>query len=162
MFSNDDDSQGLAIGVVFGVIALVIGLVVGVSIYKTNQMNTPAPVAAAAPAATDDGASIKIENGVVKFYFASGSADVAAGAKEALVEVLAQVAAGKKAVISGFHDSTGDAAKNEELAKQRAFAVRDALKSFGVADDKLELKKPETLQADGTNAQARRVEVSVQ
>jgi outer membrane protein OmpA-like peptidoglycan-associated protein len=72
------------------------------------------------------------------------------------------VTAGKKAVISGFHDATGDAAKNEELAKQRAFAVRDALKSFGVADDKLELKKPETLQADGTNAQARRVEVSVQ
>jgi outer membrane protein OmpA-like peptidoglycan-associated protein len=161
MFSNDDDSQGLAIGVVFGVIALVIGLVIGVSIYKTNQMNTPAPAATAA-AASDDGASIKIENGVVKFYFATGNAEVAAGAKEALVEVLAQVAAGKKAVISGFHDATGDAAKNEELAKQRAFAVRDALKSFGVADDKLELKKPETTQADGSNAQARRVEVSVQ
>jgi K(+)-stimulated pyrophosphate-energized sodium pump len=53
-------------------------------------------------------------------------------------------------------------AKNEELAKLRAFAVRDALKSLGIAEDKIELKKPEVMTGTGSNAEARRVEVSVQ
>jgi outer membrane protein OmpA-like peptidoglycan-associated protein len=63
------------------------------------------------------------------------------------------------AVVSGFHDATGDAALNAELAKQRALAVRDALKGLGVAEDKIELKKPEETTATGSNAEARRVEV---
>ena len=49
----------------------------------------------------------------------------------------------------------------EELAKQRAFAVREAIKAAGVAEDKIELKKPETLTASGGNAGARRVEVAL-
>ena len=113
--------------------------------------------------AAADAASVKVENGVVKFYFASGKSDVAAGGKEALAEVVKAVAAGKKVVISGFNDATGDAAKNAELSKLRAFAVRDALKALGVAEDKIELKKPEnTTAAAGSSAEARRVEVSVQ
>jgi outer membrane protein OmpA-like peptidoglycan-associated protein len=52
--------------------------------------------------------------------------------------------------------------KNEELAKLRAFAVRDALKTLGVAEDKVELKKPEAMTGTGSNAEARRVEVSIQ
>ncbi|MDP3822842.1 MAG: sodium-translocating pyrophosphatase [Burkholderiales bacterium] len=127
--------------------------------------HTAAPaavVAAAAPAAAADAASFKVEGGVVKFYFASGKAELAGGAGAALADVAKGVAAGKKAVVSGFTDSTGDAAKNEELAKLRAFAVRDAIKAAGVAEDKIELKKPETLTASGANAEARRVEVSLQ
>ena len=57
-----------------------------------------------------------------------GKADLAAGANEALADVVKGVAEGKMAVVSGFHDATGDAALNAELAKQRALAVRDALK----------------------------------
>jgi hypothetical protein len=106
-----------------------------------------------------DGASVRVENGVVKFYFASGKADLAAGANEALADVVKGVADGKMAVVSGFHDATGDAALNAELAKQRALAVRDALKGLGVAEDKIELKKPEETTATGSNAEARRVEV---
>ena len=167
MFSQDDDNQGVVLGVLFGLIALVIALVIGVSIYKTNSMATPAakPAAvAAAPAAeaVADGASVRVVGGVVKFYFASGKADLAAGGNEALAEVVRAVAAGKKAVISGFHDATGDPAKNAELAKQRAFMVRDALKALGVAEDKVELKKPEQTLATGSDGEARRVEVAVQ
>jgi outer membrane protein OmpA-like peptidoglycan-associated protein len=69
------------------------------------------------------------------------------------------VAAGKTAIVSGFHDATGDLALNQELAKKRAESVRDALKALGVAEDKIELKKPEQTQASGSNAEARRVEV---
>ncbi|MFZ2828828.1 sodium-translocating pyrophosphatase [Hydrogenophaga sp.] len=117
---------------------------------------TPAP-AAAAPAA--DGASVVVEGGVVKFFFASGKADVAEGGGKALEQVVAGVAMGKKVVISGFHDAAGDPAKNAELAKQRAMAVAALLKGAGVADDKIELKKPEQAQADGPAHLARRVEV---
>ena len=65
-------------------------------------------------------------------------------------------------MVSGFHDATGSAAANAELARQRALAVRNALQSLGVAGDKIELKKPEQLQSTGSNAEARRVEVAVQ
>ena len=167
MFSQDDDNQGVVLGVLFGLIALVIALVIGVSIYKVNSVATPSAkpaVMAAAPAAeaVADGASVKVVGGVVKFYFASGKADLAAGGNEALAEVVRAVATGKKAVISGFHDATGDPAMNAELAKQRAFMVRDALKALGVAEDKVELKKPEQTLASGSDAEARRVEVMVQ
>jgi K(+)-stimulated pyrophosphate-energized sodium pump len=109
-----------------------------------------------------EGASFKVENGIVKFYFASGKADVAGGAGAALADVAKGVAEGKRAVLSGFTDASGDPAKNEELAKQRAFAVRDALKAVGIAEDKIELKKPEMLTGSGDMAQARRVEVALQ
>jgi len=59
------------------------------------------------------------------------------------------------------HDATGDAAKNAELAKQRAMAVGDALKAAGAPEDKIELAKPEQTQADGPAGEARRVEVKV-
>jgi K(+)-stimulated pyrophosphate-energized sodium pump len=122
---------------------------------------TPAPAPAAASAAAADGASVKVENGVVKFYFASGKAELANGAAPVLAEVIAGVKAGKKAVISGYHDASGDPAKNAELAKQRAIAAADALKAAGVAEDKIELKKPEQINA-GTAADARRVEVKLE
>ena len=57
--------------------------------------------------------------------------------------------------------ATGAPAKNAELARQRAFAARDALKAAGVAEDKIELKKPEQINA-GTAADARRVEVKLE
>jgi K(+)-stimulated pyrophosphate-energized sodium pump len=120
-----------------------------------------APPVAALPVAGDV-ASFKVEGGVVKFYFASAKAELASGASGALADVAKGVAGGKKAVISGYTDASGDAAKNAELAKQRAFAVRDALKAAGVAEDTIELKKPETITASGGMAEARRVEVALQ
>src|SRR5690606_31084213 len=151
-------------------IALVISVVVGSVVVKrvgasapANAEPAPAVVAEvpAAAAAAEDAPSVRVENGVVKFYFATAKADVAAGAEAALADVVKGVAEGKKAVISGFHDATGDAGLNAELAKQRAFAVRDALKALGVAEDKIELKKPEETTATGSNAEARRVEVAL-
>ena len=156
MGSQDDDNIGVVLGVVFGVIALVITLVVDVSQYSVNQFAAKPAVAAA------DGASVKVEGGVVKFYFASGKSDLAAGGNEALADIVKAVAAGKKVVISGFHDATGDAAMNAELAKQRALKVRDALAALGVAQDKVDLKKPEQTLATGSDSEARRVEVAVQ
>ena len=172
--SDDDSQERFALGFLFALIALVISVVVGTVVVKSLGRTAPAQVEvvandapvvvsadSGAPVTTDDSASVIVENGVVKFYFATAKADLAAGANEALADVVKGVAQGKTAVVSGFHDATGDAAVNEELAKQRAFAVRDALKALGVAEDKIELKKPEVTTATGSNAQARRVEVAL-
>ena len=118
-------------------------------------------VASAAPISADT-PSVVVVNGVVKFYFATGSAQLATGADQALEEVVKAVLAGKKVTISGYHDSTGNPATNAKLAKQRAKAVASALVKLGVAKDKLETKKPESALADGLAAEARRVEVTVQ
>ena len=186
MFDQDDDSQqGFILAFVLGVVALVVASVIGVGIYQLGKAARPeagAPVAAAVTATTaapieapipapapggaaqaaQDAASVKVENGVVKFYFASGKADLAQGAPDALADVIKGAKAGRKLVISGYHDATGSAAKNAELAKLRAFAVRDALIASGVAEAAMELKKPEQMTASGSDAEARRVEVVLQ
>lgn len=163
--SDDDSQQRFALGFLFALIALVVTTVVGAVVYYRGAAVAPAvpaapAVAAVAPVA-DDAASVRVEDGVVKFFFASGKADLAAGANDALADIVKGVAEGKKAVVSGFHDATGDAAQNAELAKNRALAVREALKALGVAEDRIELKKPEETQASGSNAEARRVEVAL-
>ena len=116
----------------------------------------------AAVQAGADEASVKVVDGVVRFYFASGKAELASGAKEALADAVAAAKAGKKLVLSGFHDSTGDPARNAELAKQRAFAVRDALIAEGVAEGSIDLQKPEAMpNTQGNDPEARRVEVKI-
>lgn len=179
MFSQDDDSQqGFILAFVLGVVALVIAAVIGLGIYQRGKVSRPAaaapaaltaataPAMPAAPAAVmqaaQDAASVRVENGVVKFYFASGKADLAAGAPDVLADVIKGAKAGRKLVISGFHDATGSAVKNAELAKLRALAVRDALLAAGVAETAMELKKPEQMTASGSDAEARRVEVNLQ
>ena len=142
-------------------VAPVAAVAVAASGAAASALAAPAAATPVAPAAADE-ASVKVENGVVKFYFASGKADVATGGAAALADVIKAVAGGKKAVISGYHDASGDPAKNAELTKQRAMNVRDALKAAGVAEDKVELKKPEQAKVDGPAAEARRVEVAVQ
>ena len=188
--SNDEDSQQrFALGFLFAIIALVVFTVVGVAVYKYGIARQPAePVAATAaagpvvivggvpvtpnvPAVTvttetvsvviPEGASINVANGVVNFYFATGSADLAPGAAEALATVIKGVEGGRRAQVSGFHDTTGDPALNEELAKLRAQTVRDVLIGLGVAAGKVDLQKPAVSAGGGSDAQARRVEVKL-
>jgi outer membrane protein OmpA-like peptidoglycan-associated protein/uncharacterized protein YidB (DUF937 family) len=127
---------------------------------------TPAPDASAAPAAIPTGAAVQdgVEQGMplLRVFFDSGKTDVApefAEKSKAMVEYL-KANADVKAVVSGFNDPTGDAAKNAELSKHRAQAVRAALVQAGVAEDRTVLEKPaQATDTAASNAALRRVDV---
>lgn len=184
---SDDQPLGLVFGLVFAIVAVVIALVIAAALHRPGAvapatltrvatlllMPAPAPAdpsGAAAPSpaqsaqaaqAASDAASITVEYGVVKFYFASGKAELAPGAGEALVDVVRAAKGGKTVVIAGFHDSKGNAALNAALARERALAVRDVLKAAGVADSRISLQKPEQMAGSGSAAEARRVEITL-
>lgn len=97
-----------------------------------------------------------------KILFEVGKADVPAESVDSLKAVATFLAAdaAAKVQLSGFVDATGTPEVNKEIAKQRAFAVRDALKSMGVAEDRIVLQKPEDIIA-GAGDDARKVEITL-
>jgi len=126
----------------------------GENIAIDNQLVVKAadPVAAIAPPPA------------AKLYFDTGKTDLANDAEQTLAPIVEwlKANASAKAIISGYHDPRGNLAVNEELAKNRAKAVRDALKAAGIDEARIELRKPVSTEGDGDLAEARRVEVSVE
>lgn len=100
---------------------------------------------------------------MAKIYFDSGKSALPSDTSDSLKAIIdyATGNAGAKLAISGFHDPSGSQAVNEELAKQRAKAVREALMSAGIAEDRIEMRKPQVTTGTGDAKEARRVEVSV-
>lgn len=165
MILDDDDGARIGLWTVLGVVALLLFFLIGSLAYRSVKTHAkPAPVAAvAAPAADADAVlDVPLAGEVIgKVYFESGKADLPADAEPVLGSAVAALAAGasKKLMLSGFHDASGDPAKNAELAKNRAKAVRAALQAKGVAVERVGLRKPEQTGADGPADEARRVEI---
>ncbi len=158
---EDDDNQNLVLGILFGIIALVIGLVIGLTVYVTGQTNTKAaPVAAMAEVPE----IAEVGEALAKLYFDSGKADLPANAADEVAKVVAKLQEdpSKIVLISGYHDETGGAAVNAEVAKARAVALKDALIAAGVPADKVAMRKPAVALGGTDAAEARRVEVRVQ
>jgi ammonium transporter, Amt family len=80
---------------------------------------------------------------------------IGAGAEQA------KAAAGSRVLVSGFTDASGSAEHNDELAKKRAFAVRDALVKAGLPEAQILLVKPAARMQDGDPAKARHVEIAL-
>lgn len=117
------------------------------------------PPKAAAPAAP---AAPAVTGGLpAKIYFDTGSAALTGDGNSAIVRAATEAKAGNTKVdITGYTDKTGDAAANEELAKNRAKAVRDALMAAGVPEASIVMKPPMFVTGSGNDAEARRVEIT--
>lgn len=119
------------------------------------------PSAAANPAMSEP--SVKVDDGVVRFYFAHGKAQLAASAEEALATIVKGVAAGKTAVISVYRAATGsDSSDQPGLADERAQAVRSALMALGIGADKLVLRGIDETMTAGSDAETDRVDVTLE
>lgn len=109
---------------------------------------------AAAPATADQ----------ATLFFDVGSAALTDDASKSLAPLIEALKADPAGVvtISGYHSASGSLKQNQELAKQRAFAVRDAISAAGIDAGRIQLAKPQKAEANlsGEDPQARRVEVA--
>ena len=155
MATNDEGEDiGVVVGALFGFFVLVFGI----SLWKSS----PAPVAPGMP--TTEAEIAPVGDALAKVYFALGQAALNDADKAVVSQTMAALALNPNAIVllSGFHDTSGDPARNAELAKERAIAVRDALVAGGVASDRVKLRKPESTVGTGSAEEGRRVEIRVQ
>ena len=96
-----------------------------------------------------------------QIYFEVGSAKLSSGSSSLLNEVSEQLRQNDtlRAVVSGFHDASGNPELNARLAKQRAERVLHAIEANGISLDRVELAKPENSTGSVSADQARRVDI---
>jgi outer membrane protein OmpA-like peptidoglycan-associated protein len=173
MSNQNDETQTYALGAVAGIISLVIAGVIALAASTGMRTKPAAPAAlAAAPAVAEVPAVTPAEPlassqtalPVERLYFEVGSPSLPGDAVEVLARVAdaARANAGATVLISGFHDAAGDPARNAELAKNRALAVRHALEANGVPPERLQMSKPAVTTGEGEPKEARRVELRLQ
>ncbi len=123
----------------------------------------PSPAVAATPAAVVAAPAPAVAMPAAVIYFAVDKFDMPIGADQKLNEVVdyLKANANAKAVLSGFHDPSGNLAHNEELALNRARSVRASLEAAGIVKDRVVMQKPAVTAGGGAPEEARRVEVSV-
>jgi OOP family OmpA-OmpF porin len=116
----------------------------------TPDVVEPAP-ATSVPAAA-------LPSGTV--YFDSNQSAMPADGDAALAPVIEYLRANPDAiaVVSGYHDPSGDLVTNDELARGRAESVLSAIAAAGIDRSRIELQKP--VMTEGVE-EARRVEVTV-
>jgi photosynthetic reaction center cytochrome c subunit len=129
-----------------------------------DKASVVAPAAPADGVPADAAATPAADLGTVlpaKVLFAVGKDGLTDEARK-VIDDAAKLLAGQpgvKVTVSGFADRRGNVEANMELSKRRGFAVRDALKAAGIAEDRIELKKPE-MAVGGGDADDRRVEIN--
>ena len=127
----------------------------GADVTVNNQLTVKAvevaPVVATAPSAA-------------KLYFDTGKTLLPADAEQTLAATIdwLKTNTAAKAIVSGYSDPRGNSDKNAELSKNRAKAVREMLKSAGIDEARIEMRKPQEVEAGGDLAEARRVEVTIE
>lgn len=142
MFDEHDPETGFAVGFAIAIAIFVALFTIGVALFATIPQR-PAPI---------------------KVYFGAGEAlmPAQAGVWLASVIAVAHADAGRKIVIPGNHDRSGEASFNTEPAKQRAYVVCDFFRAAGIADDRIVLNEPREALGGADDREARRVEVMLQ
>ena len=137
----------------------------GASLLKTHPELAGVRASVAAPADAASAAPATVSSTDAVLFFAVGSPALAPEASKELEPLIAALKANPaaKITVSGYHSASGSLAQNQALAKQRAFAVRDAVQAAGIAEDRVVLEKPQSAEANlaGEDPKARRVELAV-
>ena len=127
-----------------------------------------APAIVPEPQAAPEGAGVRSEERdgkpLLVVFFAVDKRDVAneLGAESAKLKDYLDAHPDAHLSVSGYHDPSGDATYNAELAKNRAENVAAALAAAGIARDRIDLDKPsETSPGESSFAADRKVEVSI-
>lgn len=166
-------------------IALAIAAIIAIALLRTcstdhETVNTTTTTVTTEQANTVDAtmpppaATVPVGSGVVSetregrpalvVYFDTGKSEVSKDLTAAATQVKDYLTthAGSTLAVSGFNDPTGNAAANAALSKRRAEEVSKALAATGIPAASIKLEKPADTTATGdTNAQSRRVEVTV-
>ncbi len=167
MFDEADRETGYALFLAIGMAILVsifaISIAAGTAISQIGSKSAVSKGSLLPMAATAGStATASAASATVKLYFDLGRADLPADALTRLSPLVIEAKdKGGKWMISGYHDASGDADANAELAKQRAFAVRDLLTNAGVSPESIELAKPAVTTGGADPREARRVEVTL-
>jgi len=169
--SDSESSIGVAIAIAVAIFAALfaIGMAAGTSlgIFSGGKPavvpGTAASVAApaAAPAAATAAPAAAVTE--ARLYFELGKYELPADALTKVAPVISALKLNDNArlLISGYHDASGNAIANAELAKQRAFAVRDLLMTAGVPGDRIDMLKPLVTTGGADPHEARRVDVTL-
>jgi K(+)-stimulated pyrophosphate-energized sodium pump len=120
--------------------------------------------AAATPAASHGpAAGVVVAVVPVKVFFEVGQIVLTDAGKKTVIDFAEAMKKDGTVVaeITGYTDQTGDAEQNKEIAKNRAKAVQEQLKSAGVAENRIRLQPPaNAMTGAGADAEARRVEIT--
>lgn len=150
MFEEADRDTGTAL---FIVVALAIVVALGTIGIAAGTAIGLAQKPSAATTAADSSRT--------QIYFELGSAQLPPDALTRVAPLVMSAGGDSMFAVSGFHDASGNAAANAELAKQRAVAVRDLLVVAGVPAERIVLEKPAVTTGGADSREARRVEVTV-
>ena len=179
MSTDNDDSVPLALFLAAGTAAAVIAGVIALAVFSkpktvvapaispaavVNAMLSAAVDATLTPPFAATATETETATLLEILYFAVGSADLPADASAKLARLAdaARASTVTSVQISGYHDASGGAAKNAELAKQRALAVRHALEANGVSPDRLQMSKPVETTGGTDPKDSHRVEMRLQ
>ena len=161
MLDQEDEGTRIGVWVALGVVFFVlVGVIGGLVLRQTHSKAPTAPTAQVA-----DGLSFidaPLEGDLVgTVFFALGKSSLPDGVQPVIDKAVQdlQAAPQRRIVLSGFHDASGTAGVNAEIAKARAKTVREALAAEGVSAARIALRKPDVTLGDGTAPEARRVEI---
>ncbi|MFE8644352.1 hypothetical protein ACFX58_04625 [Sphingomonas sp. NCPPB 2930] len=146
--SDSDSQQRFALGLMGVLIVVLLAVVVGSVVQR--QWHPHHRRAAVADSTSVEGARVLIEEGIVKIYFAPGSAALASSAEKALADVVKGMGVGMRAVVLSYQYPALGPNDSAALIRRRAAQVREMLMGLGLPDDKIELRSP--AQAGGSSA----------
>jgi hypothetical protein len=138
-----------------------IGELVGRTPRPAVMEMAPAPAAPAVPEGSGVEADVFEGKPAINIFFATAARDVAPlGAVVVALKAYVDEHPEERVSVSGYVDPRGDAAFNEELAKDRAMNTKAALVAAGIPEDRIDLDKPSDIVGDGASmAEERKVTV---